>query len=206
MDQDINDTYKEVFKHQIWGYFQSDMEGLLQSSATPAISAALLILSTIDWMTSHYYGIDSHRSRSPKASEVGAVLEKYFSQDEKLFENKEFGEKFYQVFRHGLAHTLLPKGAGLNFVDEPYYDNQSNILLALDDEQPVLYVRQLYLLTIEALKRYEEDLGIDKELNNSFMKNHNFIFNDGLESSKKMLELAPKNYLQQKIDFHHYSI
>ncbi len=205
MDQDINDTYREVFKHQIWGYFQSDMEGLLESSATPAISAALLTLSTIDWMASHCLGIDSY-VKSPKASEVGEVLKKYFSQDEKLFDNEKFGEKFYQVFRHGLAHTLLPKGAGLNFVDETYYDNQSNMLLALDGEQPVLYVRQLYSLTIKALKRYEEDLGIDKELNDNFMKSHNFIINDGLESSKKMLELAPKNYLQQKIDFHHYSI
>lgn len=203
MLDNIDTTYKQVFRHQIWGYFVADMDGLLKSDSTPAVSASLLILSVMDWMASHYYGIGV---RAPSASEAGELLSQYFSQDELLFKDVKFSEKFYQVFRHGLVHTLLPKGAGLNFVNEPYYNlldiSERPVLLALSDNQPVLYVRHLYVLTIKALRRYENELGIDIEVNRNFMKTHNSIVSDGEKNSADLLKLAPNDYIKQITPMH----
>ena len=190
----INSVYQLIFAEQIWGYFVADMDSCFRSAKNAQIrkyndkghggqnfTAALLILSVIDFCTGYLMGKTRQNNGSPeltKADDVAVFMSRYFV-DFPRFKDKFFSKQFYQVFRHGLAHSFSPKACGIGM------NLNATEIFSIQNGTPVLEVKPFYELTIKAIKKYEEELGLNHELNDNFMKRFNYLIDrDKFEGQK----------------------
>lgn len=193
----IDPTYTAVFRDQVWSFYVDDMEACRQATINAQsggalggqnFTAALLTLSVIDFCVGYFKGKTANTNGIPattSAKDVAEFMAKYFTADPR-FSNQAFGEKFYQVFRHGLAHSWSPKGAGVGM------DLHTTNILEVDRAgNIILQVLPFYDLTKGALKKYETDLGVDQTLNDNFMKRYrHLVTNDQAEANALKLLLG----------------
>ena len=112
----IDYIYKNVFNDQIWTFYDNDMKACFRAAKNAQnggqlggqnFTAALLILSIIDFCTGYFKGRTINTKKDGRtsidcvsASDVAEFMKKYFI-NYPMFGGLKFGEKFYQVFRHG---------------------------------------------------------------------------------------------------------
>jgi len=151
--------HNDVFNQQIWDFFSNDMDSCFEVSKNKQkfqskspfkgglnFTAALAILSVIDFCAAFYYG------RRVSQPEIAVFMNKYFSKYDDTFNSTDRCEKFYNVFRNGLSHQWSPKASGIamNF--------SSGILVGIVDDILILNVPKFYQVVISGIKDYEEDM------------------------------------------------
>ncbi len=194
----INPVYTQVFRDQVWGFYVNDMEACRQATINAQsggvlggqnFTAALLTLSVIDFCTGFFKGKTKRADGRPEMTTAGDVAEfmsKYFTGYEK-FKEIDFCKKFYQVFRHGLAHSWSPKGSGIGM------DLTATEIVWLHGDIPILEVIPFYELTKQALKLYENDLGKDEDLNHKFIKRLEYLNDNDAAEAQTLRDMINDN-------------
>jgi hypothetical protein len=167
--------HNDVFGQQVWDWFCNDLDScLLVSEKVQAGSsefrggtnfpAALTIFSVLEMTAGYHSGKADDQQLTDR---VVAFLVKYFSKHDGRFADADFAKKFYNVFRHGLAHQWAPK-AGAVSMDFP---QRGELLLWVEGEAeryPCLNVPGFFDLTKRALADYESDLDQSQALRDKF--------------------------------------
>lgn len=195
----IDIKYKNIFEQQIRRYYISDMESCIRAAKDAQaktynpkgdggqnFTAALLTLSVIDFCAGYFTGKTEYSYKAGKikpelttAHDAADFMSKYFT-DYHMFADEDFCIKFYQVFRHGLAHTWSPKGSGIGM------DMYATTPVVMESGAPVLEMVPFFDHTKKALSRYEIELGEDEALNHNFMKRFDYLQNNGQKEANEL--------------------
>jgi hypothetical protein len=185
--------HNDVFNQQIWDWFCNDLEScLLVSQKVQAGStefkggtnfpAALTIFSVLEMTAGYYSGRTDDQQLTNR---VVAFLVKYFSKYDARFADTDFAKKFYNVFRHGLAHQWAPK-AGAVSMD---FGQQDELILWIEGEAeryPCLNVPAFFELTKKALRGYESDLDQDQGLRDKFKTRYDAMIKADYQRMKQL--------------------
>src|SRR5690242_8332357 len=113
--------WNDVLNQQVWEWYCGDIDSCLvirmdlnaRNDKSPFkggmnFTVALVTLSVIDLMAGYYSG------KEPNKKDVALFLQRYYGKHYSLFNDLEFSEKFYEVYRNGLVHSWSPKFAGIS--------------------------------------------------------------------------------------------
>ncbi|MGH7157275.1 MAG: hypothetical protein ACREGG_04165 [Candidatus Saccharimonadales bacterium] len=189
--------HKDVFQQQVWEWFCNDLEScLLVSQKVQAgdaefkgginFPAALTIFSVLELCASYFSG---RTDDSNLIDRVVQFLVKYFPKHDARFSDADFAQRFYRVFRHGLAHQWSPKAAAVSMD----FGKDELLLWARDGEIPCLNVPTFFELTKAALRDYEADLDADEELREKFKTRYEAMWNNDYEQMELLRKMLRSN-------------
>lgn len=182
--------HKDVFKQQIWKFFQNDIDSCLivskdlQTKIGNLIfkgglnfTAALTILVVIEMCASYYSG------KEVDDNKVTEFINKYFSKYEPIFHFEPICKKLFQVFKHGLAHNWSPKMAGVSM------DFELDKSVVFVKGTPVLNIPSFYEVVKKGISDYEKDLDNTQQLRDLFEKRYTKIISFDKTEVDKLNEL-----------------
>jgi hypothetical protein len=183
--------HNNVFDQQVWDWFCNDVEScLLVSKKVQAhegefkggtnFPACLTIFSVIEMAAGYFSGRTTDAQSSPG---VVNFLVKYFAKHDARFADLDFSRRFYNVFRHGLAHQWSPKAGAVSM------DFGNDGLILWVGEYPFLNVPPLFELTKAALRDYEGDLDTDANLRAKFKTRYEAMLQADHERMEELREI-----------------
>lgn len=159
--------HDDFFNLIIFEFYKNDVESCLNVSKSDRATfpggqnytAGLVIVCVLETITAYYKGKDINKSgvmEEAKSDEVAEFMVKYFSPFEKLFSDKSFSKKFYEVYRHGLVHQFDPKSSAIAMD----FNSDDIIDILPVDEKMVINIPPLFRISLKAYELYEADLNV----------------------------------------------
>jgi hypothetical protein len=188
--------HNDVFKQQIWGFLCDDLESCLAVSQIVQFfpkntifkgglnfTAALAIFSVIELATGYYTG------KKTTTRAVADFLGKYFAPDFPAFKDKPFAMKFYEIFRHGLAHGWSPKAGGVAM--DFRRDWALRFIKTQDGSEkiPSLNIPTFFEITKKALQGFESDLDKDSNLQAKFSRRYKALIDGDYKAMRDFREM-----------------
>lgn len=159
---------RAVFEELIDSFYINDMESCFEAARRREtekelfpgglnFTTALAIFALIDVLAGLYTG-----KVQTTANDVASFMTKYFSKYNSFFSSQPQSVKFYEVFRHGLAHEWSPKHSAVGMTFEG--GSPVGSVVAEGRKIPAINVPSLYALSILAIRDYRKDLENGKHL------------------------------------------
>lgn len=200
-------AHKEFFKQLIYDYYEKDISSCLKVSKIKQedpnsfpgglnFTAGLVTLCVLEMMAAYFKGKTTvnKKGRLDQANsrEVADFLIKYFSPFFSLFSDKEFSKEFYEVFRHGLVHEFSPKASAVAMAFD--FDQPVAVVKDKNEDLMAINIPSFFKISLEAYKKYEDDLNKGKflkEFNDRYKIMIKNDYEEMRELRKKYLKLYP---------------
>ena len=120
---------------------------------------------------------------------VADFLGKYFAPDFPAFKDKPFAMKFYEIFRHGLAHGWSPKAGGVAM--DFRRDWALRFIKTQDGSEkiPSLNIPTFFEITKKALQGFESDLDKDRNLQAKFARRYKVLIDGDYKAMREFREM-----------------
>lgn len=182
--------HNDVFRQQIWEFFQNDMDSCLEVAKDKQIkgdksifkgglnfTAALTLMAVVEMCASYFVGREVDDNAAAK------FIKEYLSKYEPIFQFEPISKKFFQIFRHGLAHNWSPKMAGVSMD----FNEAKSIVFV--NGVPVLNVPAFYSVLKRGISDFENKLDDDAILSGLFKKRYDEIISRDKTEVDKLKEM-----------------
>lgn len=140
-----------------------------------------MLLSAIDLAAGYYVG------REAKTKEIGVFIAKDLGPHAPKLADEAIAKKWYEVFRHGLAHAVSPKAGTVSLDPHP---EVFFFILSHSEKIPVLVVPTLFVVLKKALREYETELDTNSSLQAQFQRRHDELVKGDFKAMRAFMTLC----------------